>query len=53
VLLVGGVCQTPNLASPVGNGHHAPDDQGQHDAADDRDADLETEQLRDKPIGLT
>ena len=27
----------PNLAPPIRNGHHTADDQGQHDAPDDRD----------------
>ena len=47
VLMVDDVRRDLNLASPVRNGHHTADDQGQHDAADDRDTDLETEQLRD------
>jgi len=45
--MVDDVRQDPNLALPIRHGHHSADDQGQHDAADDRDADLEPEQLRD------
>ena len=41
---------SPNLAPPIRNGHHTADDQGQHDAADDRDPDLESEQLRRRSV---